>query len=376
MLSCPKCKCSHYEMTDDLKFLHCSACGHQFDPKRQIFLAELPPVSIAMATYNGAAFLREQLESLAKQTILPVELIITDDNSTDDTQTIVEAFASCSPFPVQFTKNAERLGYRGNFMKAANLCKADYIAFCDQDDVWLPEKLEKCLAAFTTPNVLLAYHNATIVDVALRPTGQTMSASAAPQAINPQQTIEPWQFGWGLTIVFHRSLLAHNKLWEKSSDFHKPDEREAHDQWVFFLASNLGSIVYISDPLLLYRQHGKNAYGWTTNSYIGNKIARLRNADAQEFKNYMIAAEHRADTLDKLKLLRAANGYRILQNFYQLRIRMYEAQGPLRRFLQLGELLKIGAYKSKNEWGLGSKAFILDIARGFFNPYQQPHEAP
>src|SRR5262249_32885158 len=90
-------------------------------------------VSVAMATYNGSAHIRRQLESLVSQARNPSELIVTDDASDDDTLDIVKEFACSAPFPVFVSKNERRLGYRANFIQAALHCKSDLIAFCDQD---------------------------------------------------------------------------------------------------------------------------------------------------------------------------------------------------------------------------------------------------
>src|SRR5690349_15385572 len=99
-------------------------------------------ISVAMATYNGAPFLPEQLQSLAAQTLPPFELVVCDDGSTDRTIQILREFATSAPFPVRIHENSERLGFGDNFLKAAALCQGDWIAFCDQDDIWLPHKLE------------------------------------------------------------------------------------------------------------------------------------------------------------------------------------------------------------------------------------------
>jgi len=94
-----------------------------------------------MATYNGEKFLEHQLQSLAKQTRLPAELIICDDTSGDATVDIIKRFSQTAAFPVRLVVNEQRLGWRGNFLKAASLCVSEYVAYCDQDDIWLPEKL-------------------------------------------------------------------------------------------------------------------------------------------------------------------------------------------------------------------------------------------
>src|SRR6266404_87678 len=120
-------------------------------------------VSVAMATYNGQKFIREQLDSLAAQQCLPSELVITDDASSDKTVAILQQFAKAAPFPVHIHRYEKRVGYRANFMRAAGHCISDVIAFCDQDDIWSPWKLTRCVEPFHDPAVLLTYHNAKVV---------------------------------------------------------------------------------------------------------------------------------------------------------------------------------------------------------------------
>src|ERR1700721_1466926 len=105
-------------------------------------------VSIAMTTYNGEAHLQEQLDSLAEQRLLPAELVIGDDGSTDDTLNILERFAGAAPFPVRIHKNPKRLGYRANFLNVARRCTSQLISFCDQDDVWSVVNLWRVVPCF------------------------------------------------------------------------------------------------------------------------------------------------------------------------------------------------------------------------------------
>ena len=86
-------------------------------------------VSVAMATYNGQKHIRRQLDSLAAQSQVPTELVITDDRSADETVPVIDAFAKTAPFPVNVYRNETRLGYRANFMRAASLCRSELIAF-------------------------------------------------------------------------------------------------------------------------------------------------------------------------------------------------------------------------------------------------------
>src|SRR4051794_13032642 len=99
--------------------------------------------SIAMTTFNGERYLREQLDSLSAQDRLPDELVVCDDGSSDGTLEMVRAFAASSPFEVRLVENDERLGVTGNLEKAISLCDGELIALCDQDDVWRSDKLQR-----------------------------------------------------------------------------------------------------------------------------------------------------------------------------------------------------------------------------------------
>jgi glycosyltransferase involved in cell wall biosynthesis len=122
-------------------------------------------LSIAMATYNGQAFLADQLSSLRNQTRLPEELVICDDGSADTTIDAAHRFAANAPFEVRIERNTVRLGHARNFLKAASLCRGDLVAFCDQDDVWLENKVEASAAVFEAPDSpSVAVHSARVVD--------------------------------------------------------------------------------------------------------------------------------------------------------------------------------------------------------------------
>ena len=98
-------------------------------------------VSVVLCTYNGSIYLQKQLKSIAEQTLKPVELVVSDDASTDSTVELIKRFAKESPFPVRLYQNQRNTGVVANYSRAAALCDGDYVALCDQDDIWLPEKL-------------------------------------------------------------------------------------------------------------------------------------------------------------------------------------------------------------------------------------------
>lgn len=216
-------------------------------------------VSIAMATYNGARFIQEQLDSFLAQTHLPWELVITDDQSTDTTEQIVKAFAEKAPFRVRFIRNEDRLYFSSNFMKAASLCEGDFIAFSDQDDIWDPRKIELSLEALAQPGVVLCVHDATKVNEQLEPIGLE-TRRGVPKGI--LRDIDPFLVFSGFTCTFPRALLDLLPAQERPYDLIEPHRPLTHDRWICYLASLVGYIANLPDLLALYRQHDSNAAGW------------------------------------------------------------------------------------------------------------------
>ena len=128
-------------------------------------------IGVAIATFNGMKYLGAQLESICAQTVKPSMISISDDCSTDGTIEYIENFARRSPIPVVFTPNPHRGGVINNFLNAFANCASDYIAYCDQDDVWREDRLSLCTEALKNPAVSLVMHRSAIVDENLRTIG-------------------------------------------------------------------------------------------------------------------------------------------------------------------------------------------------------------
>ena len=212
-------------------------------------------ISIAMATYNGEKFLEQQLQSLSKQTLLPAELVVCDDTSTDATADIIKRFSQTAPFPVKLVVNEERLGWRRNFLKSASLCSSEYIAYCDQDDVWLPEKLATVQLYLDKERPMLLQHGYRTIDSLGNPTSEPINYEYLKRDV-------PWVHSFGLNQVFHSSLVEFFDLWELSEDHFYPNQKMAHDEFAAFLADLLGKILTVKEVLLYYRQHENNTVGF------------------------------------------------------------------------------------------------------------------
>src|ERR1700709_1166359 len=123
----------------------------------------MPPqlVSIALCTYNGAAYLKEQLDTLVNQTYPNCEIICVDDCSTDNTVEILKQYTHSYP-QIKLHINSKNLGYTKNFEKAIGLCSGEYIALCDQDDIWDKNKIS--IMSLLIGDNMLAYHDSAFVD--------------------------------------------------------------------------------------------------------------------------------------------------------------------------------------------------------------------
>lgn len=306
-----------------------------------------------MATYNGAKYIREQLDDLAAQTHLPAELVVCDDQSSDDTLQIVEDFAASAPFPVHIHRNPDRLGYRANFIKCAGLCASELIAFCDQDDRWNPRKLELLAAPFDDDEVLLAYHNARPVtddgkSLPLLYRGRT-------EKRYPALAIDPWFNPLGFTQMFRQSLMGFEAFWPQSVDQNQEGELLAHDQWYLLLASALGSIVYLPDVFADYRQHGANAYGVSWYRMFAPQLNELWHA-THGGRLRLEAAEGRAHIFRQMSLglsgkplertKRAASWYDHLAALIRTRLEVYEGASLTTRASALKRSLGNGGYGS------------------------------
>lgn len=120
-------------------------------------------MSVVRATCDGARFIDEQLRRLARQTALLTELIVSDDVSIDETLDIVARFAEDAPFAAIVRRNPHALGYGENFLTAVGLATGDPSALYDQDDIWLPAKVEVALQTLTEAGAQLYVHRAAVV---------------------------------------------------------------------------------------------------------------------------------------------------------------------------------------------------------------------
>jgi glycosyltransferase involved in cell wall biosynthesis len=247
-----------------------------------------PGLSIALCTYNGEAYLEDQLNSIAAQRCLPDELIVCDDGSTDRTLQVLDAFARNSPFPVSIHTNASTVGSNKNFEKAILLCTGDIIALADQDDFWLPEKLSRIVDAFkANPSAGVVFSDALVVDQNLNPLGITIWDRFEFTQKRRRQFDSGNAFGvlikknvvTGATMAFKKvytdRIVPIPTMW-------------VHDSWIAFIMSLYAEMVYIDEPLIKYRQHPGQQIGARKKSTLTKEAVFGDNSFsyANEFMRY------------------------------------------------------------------------------------------
>ena len=234
---------------------------------------ELPLISVIVATYNGERFIKEQLESISKQTYLNIEIIVTDDKSTDQTVKILQDYAMIDP-RVKLLLNNENLGYAKNFFRGCSEAGGALIALSDQDDIWLPEKLEKLMNKIGKHAMI--YADSELCDETLNATGNLLSDRI--QYMDYDNCLQQAVFGRipGHAMLFTKQLFQY--CLPASSAVN-------HDWWLSFGATLYGGIVYLPEPLVKYRQHTSNLFGAIGNSKRKKTIQEKKNIKRQQIKN-------------------------------------------------------------------------------------------
>jgi glycosyltransferase involved in cell wall biosynthesis len=257
-----------------------------------------------MATYNGGLYLGRQLESIAKQRLLPHELVICDDGSTDDTLSIIEAFAAAASFHVRLERNPVRLGYNGNFAKAIGLCNGDIIFLSDQDDEWFEDKLLVVSELLGSAPHLLAVTNDQAI---VRADG---TASGATVLNNVRRLgYSDLLYGPGCCTAFRRPLL---RLLEPF-----PTDEVPYDHWMNIIPALLGARLVHERPLQSYRRHGANTSGasfalerpseWTLAT--GTDRQTTRKAYAEKIRSIEVILERLIERRAEVEELGLADRY-------------------------------------------------------------------
>jgi glycosyltransferase involved in cell wall biosynthesis len=274
-------------------------------------------IDILLATYNGERFLREQIDSILGQDYEHLRVLARDDGSSDGTSEILKDYAARFPdrFEVLPSENASGSA-KLNFLLLMKAATADHICFCDQDDVWLPNKLSRTKEAMDrlksdwgTNLPLLVFTDLQVVDDKLNQLHPSFWAYMGidPERINHLNRLLVQGVVTGCTAMLNRRLL--------DLSLRMPEEASMHDRWIALIASTLGKHAIVKSPTILYRQHDRNVLGtgatqrpralrqrlwrpdtqkyfeeWRTNQRQAAAFLRIHSAELPPRKRHLIAA--------------------------------------------------------------------------------------
>ena len=293
-----------------------------------------PEVAILLSTYNGSVYLEEFLNSLGKQTYRDFLLIIRDDGSTDSTISIINKYSESNPNYI-LIESGKNIGIKKSFSKllsyAYQMKEINYFMFADQDDVWLPTKVETSIIRMRNLEVLhkqplLIHTDLKVVD---RNLNLISNSFFKFQSLDPRKdrlnNLLMQNIVTGCTVIMNRLLI------DRCHEV--PEEAIMHDWWLALNASVYGSIHLIEEASMLYRQHGQNSVGAKQLSikYIMNRLS-----DKFSITDNIIQA---ATFYEKNKRYIKSDQKLLLEQFIKLGERKH-------RFLRLQIIIKNKFYKS------------------------------
>lgn len=295
-------------------------------------------IDILLATYNGEPFLEVQLDSLLAQTYRGWRLLVRDDSSSDGTKEILENYRSRHPDLIMIIpSDGQNLGVCGNFSRLLEQTDAPYVMFCDQDDVWLPDKIETTLTKirglerqYGESAPLLIHTDLIVVDAQLTVIGKSLwrYQSTAPQRMTKLNRVLMQNFATGCTVMINRALR----------DLAMPIPKQAlmHDWWLVLVATAFGWVAAVANPTVLYRQHVRNNIGamhWNLLDKVQVLFVRKRRQAAiAQLDAVMASLEGQATAfVDRYEERLSSAERRMLHAFSSLRSRNF----IMRRYLML-----------------------------------------
>jgi glycosyltransferase involved in cell wall biosynthesis len=246
-------------------------------------------VSVVMCTYCGMKYLEKQLQSIVEQTRQPMELIVCDDASHDETVGLLERFAEKAPFAVHVVANERNMGSTSNFDQALRWASGDLVALADQDDVWLPKKLEVMARWLEEhPDIGGAFSDAYLMDEQDRVIG-TKTLWGLHRFDRRKQ--EAFAHGGAIGLLTRHDIVTGSTMMVRRkllSTWSPIPSSWLHDEWIAWMLSLKAGLMPISEPLMKYRIHAGQQIGVGQ----GNGLRRLWSASAgeRERANYVRVA--------------------------------------------------------------------------------------
>lgn len=323
-------------------------------------------ISVALCTYNGEKYLREQLESIFQQTLPVHEIILCDDGSKDRTLDIAKEFIGRKSIDFQIFSNEKNLGSTKNFEACALKCTGDIIFFADQDDRWLPNKVNRTLEMFDMhPEWQAVFSNAEIIDSNGKQKGKTSFESIE----FTEKAQENWRAGKAFDILLRgyvvtgATLAVRSKVIDKL--FPTPDlfPELIHDGWAAMYLAAFNQIGFTNECLIEYREHESQQVGFRpnlNNVSIWNRLTRGTEAKLEKVLPKLQKAKALNEYFSKNELFPENVRNKIFNRYKHFEFRYNLPKNRILRIVPIFEKLVSGSYKT-NEVGKWWRTVLGDI---------------
>lgn len=263
-------------------------------------MKEKMKVSVAVCTYNGEAYIEEQINSILNQSVKVDEIIIGDDGSVDNTLFIIEKLLKDSKIRYKVIRNKMNLGYRKNFENAILNTTGQIVFLCDQDDIWMENKVEVMLAHFTdNPQCLLCFSNAYLVNEELEKLPLSLWDGVHYNK-NRNKFLSWWELFLSGYYVTGATMAIRKELFDKAYPFSNIWQ---HDGWLAMYAAIYNGIEEEPMKLIKYRQHGNNQIGadacYTIKGKINKKKEILEKGKSAQKERYSLCSKRYSELMDR-----------------------------------------------------------------------------
>lgn len=323
-------------------------------------------ISVALCTYNGIKYIEDQLESILKQSVLPDEIVIGDDCSTDQTLNEIRKLLEKHNYKnYKILNNEINLGVTRNFERTIRSCSKDIILTSDQDDVWDLKKVENISAMFAAnKNTSLVFTDARLVDENLNHFKISLWDSLnykgkSKENFDLLDTLLNRCVITGATMAFKRDFIYKNKI-----SFSK---YWLHDGWLGILATVHQEISMIESPLILYRQHDSNVIGANNKTLLKKLISyitNMRNIDEiriNRFNRYNDVLLYME--IHEMFHTKEYNKVKMCRDFWSRKVELKNLSKK-KSFLQIFKDWKIGDY---SKYYNGNSGMFRDLISSFIS---------
>ena len=319
-------------------------------------------VSVALCTRNGAQYLPAQVRSICTQDVLPRQIVLSDDGSTDASVAVVrDTLLQCGvarTIELTVFENTTPLGVTRNFEQAVRACRHELIALSDHDDVWHPGRLARMVAQFETrPDLLLLHSDARLVDAQLAPLGMTLFQALEVQ---PAELTAIAQ-GQAFDVLLRRNLVtgATTMLRRSLLDAALPFSTEwVHDEWLGAIAAATGRMDVLPEPLIDYRQHGNNQIG-ARRLTLAEKVAKAFVPRGTKHLDRLRRAQALLERLQSLEDRVPDSHVRAQRE--KVAHQRFRAELPAWRLARVPSVLREAARGRYHRFGRGGHAIVQDL---------------